>query len=118
MVSIHDYRGQIERALAYSGGTHLFEDVVEGVAAGRMQMWPNGDSVAVTEIIEYPRKKVLHVFLAAGRMSDLTDMIDAAFEWGKAYGCTAMTMAGRHGWRRVLARHGWQPVLSVMEKTA
>lgn len=116
-MNIHDYREQIENALEYSGGTHLFEDVVEGVKTGKMQMWPHPNgSVAITEVICYPRKKVIHVFLAAGEMDDLLDMIDAAAAWGRSQGCTGMTMAGRHGWSRVLDKHGWKSVLTVMER--
>ena len=106
----------IESALAYSGGTHTFDDVVEMVIAGKAQIWPAPRGVAITEIIEYPRKRVLHVFLAAGELDQLTDMIDSAREWGLTQGCTSMTMSGRMGWQRVLDKHGWKPVLVTMER--
>lgn len=109
-------RPWIEAALEYSGGTHDFYDVAEAIAEGRMQLWPATLGCGVTEIVVYPKKKVLHVFLAGGDMNQLTDMIDAAAAWGKAQGCNGMTMAGRKGWERVLARHGWRPVMSVMER--
>lgn len=87
------------------------------VVAGKMQAWPNGDSIAITEVICYPRKKVLNVFLAAGNRTDLTDMIDAAAAWGRSQGCTSMAQIGRHGWTRVLGKFGWKATSTVMERS-
>lgn len=109
-------RHHIEAALEYSGGSHSFDDVRDGVLAGRMQIWPGKHSVAITEIIVYPKKRVLHVFLAGGEMAELIDMIDSAAAWGDAQGCTSVTMSGRRGWERVLGNHGFKPVMIVMER--
>jgi hypothetical protein len=49
-------------------------------------------------------------------MDQLFDMIDDATEWAKGHGCTAMTLAGRPGWQRVLSKHGFTPVLVTMER--
>ena len=114
MIDLSAYRDQIESALAYGGETHLFEDVVASVTDGSMQAWGNGDSIAITEVIVFPRKKTLHCFLAAGKASEVIEMIDSAKAWGKSLGCTAFTIAGRKGWRRVLSKHGWKPTLYVM----
>lgn len=114
--SIHDYREQIEAALKHSGGTHLFEDVVGAVRDGRMQMWANGSTVAITEVIVYPRKKVLHVFLGAGKRNELFEMIESAWAWGQTMGCSSMTLAGRKGWMKLMGKHGFKPTLYVMEK--
>lgn len=115
MVSIHDYRPQIEAALVYAHGTHLFEDVVQMVAESRAQMWVNRDSVAITEIIAYPRKKVLHCFLAGGKSAEIIEMMDSAAAWGRLHGCSSFTIAGRKGWQRVLRKYGWRPTMTVME---
>lgn len=115
--SIHDYRKQIEAALKYSGGTHLFEDVVHAVHDGRMQMWSNGETVAITEVICYPRKKVLHVFIGSGKRKELFEMIDSAWQWGQSIGCSGMTLAGRKGWMKLMGKFGFKPTLYVMEKS-
>jgi hypothetical protein len=109
-------RPWIEDALEYSGGTHTFEDVARSILEGRMQLWPAPRGCAVTEIVLYPRKSVLHVFLAGGEMDQIVDMIDSAVEWSKGQGCESMTIAGRHGWARVLGKHGYKPVMTVLEK--
>jgi hypothetical protein len=114
MIDLEAYRPQIEAALAYSGGTHLFEDVVQGVIDGRMQAWVNGDTIAITEVVVFPRKKTLHCFLAGGKLRGVIEMMPSAIAWGQVQGCTAFTVAGRKGWMRVLSRHGWEPQFYVM----
>ena len=81
-----------------------------------MQLWPTEKACAVTEIVLYPRKKVLHVFLAAGDLDQITDAIDAVAAWGIQQGCESLTMNGRHGWKRVLDKKGWKPIMTVMER--
>lgn len=112
---IERYREMIDSALAYSGGTHTFEDVQELVATGKAQLWPGNASVGVTEIVAFPRKKTLNCWLAAGDLDELLVMMQYAKEWGAAQGCDAMTMSGRMGWQRVLNKHGWKPVFVTME---
>jgi len=114
MIDLEEYRPQIESALAYSGGTHVFEDVAQGVIEGRMQAWVNGGSIAITEIIVFPRKKTLHGFLAAGNMREILDMVPSASEWGKQMGCTGFTLAGRKGWQRVFGKRGWKTAFYVL----
>jgi hypothetical protein len=108
MQQLHRCRKWIEDALEYSGGTHTYADICRGVLNGDFQLWPNDNGCAVTEITVYPMKKVIHVFLAGGSMSDITDMEESAAAWGKAYGCSAMTIAGRSGWKKVLGARGWK----------
>tara|TARA_R110000787_G_scaffold42047_1_gene103377 strand:+ start:16465 stop:16845 length:381 start_codon:yes stop_codon:yes gene_type:complete len=117
MVNLEAYRAWIEAALKYSGGTHSFEDISDGIASGHMQIWPTDKACAVTQIVVYPQKKVLHVFLAAGDLDQITDAIEAVENWGKAQGCESLTMNGRFGWQRVLNKRGWTPTMVMMERS-
>ena len=101
-------RGWIESALAYSGGTHDFFDIVRGVMSGHMQLWSGEHGCAVTEITVYPKRKILHVFLAGGKMDQILDFEESAEQFAKMNDCTAMTLAGRKGWSRVHRDRGWK----------
>jgi len=103
-------RPWIEAALEYSGGTHNFDDVAEALASGKMQLWPAPKGCIVTEIVVYPRKKVLNVFLGAGELDQLMDMHKDVIAWSKAQGCVAVTITGRYGWKKPLTKHGWKPL--------
>ena len=101
-------RPWIEAALEYSGGTHDFIDVVEGLYKGTMQLWPAEKGCIVTEIVVYPKKKMLNVFLGGGNLEQILDMHQDVIEWAKAQGCEALTMTGRFGWKKPLEKHGWE----------
>lgn len=111
------YRRYIEAALEYSPGTHLYEDIVDGVADGRYQFWPGPNSVIVTEIHEYPRSRSLNFFLAGGNLGELEKMVPAIEQWGRTQGCATAVFTGRRGWERTfLARDGWSHRLAVFGK--
>lgn len=109
-------RGWIEAALEYSGGTHIFDDIVASIKSGHMQFWPAPDGCAVTEILSFPRKKILHIFLAGGIKEQIVDMDHSAVEFAKIQGCTGMTVAGRRGWARVLLSKGWTEAFTTLQK--
>jgi len=107
-------RPWLESALALSGGTHLFQDVVECVKLGTMQFWNAPKGCMVTEILEYPQKKVFHIFLAGGDLDQIKDFSDSAIYFAKLNGCSAMTLAGRRGWVKALGDLGWEEKFTTM----
>jgi hypothetical protein len=109
-------RPWIEAALEHSGGTHTFDDIVSAVYAGQMQFWPAENACAVTEIVNFPRRKVLHIFLAGGNMQEIVDMDGPAADFAKANGCTAMTIAGRRGWKKILEHKGYSERFTTLSK--
>ena len=88
-------RPYIEAALLYAKGSHTFEDVKADVEDGVMQFWPGVHSAIITEIIAYPRYRVLNFFLAGGNRAELEAMYPGIEQWGKANGCTRAAMLGR-----------------------
>ena len=110
----------IQSALNKGGNTHEFKDIVDGIISGNMQLWLGANGCAVTEIVVYPNKKVLHVFLAGGDqgqgIEQITDMHDDAMEFGKQQGCIGMTVTGRRGWKKVLQSRGWSEQFTTLLK--
>lgn len=107
-------RDWIQAALDAGGNTHEFEDIVESVQTGRMQFWPAPDACAITEVIRFPRKKFLHIFLAGGNKETIIDMNESAMAFARHLGCDGMSIAGRRGWVRALKNHGWRESLTSM----
>tara|TARA_B100000530_G_scaffold74802_1_gene44353 strand:- start:507 stop:896 length:390 start_codon:yes stop_codon:yes gene_type:complete len=106
----------IEAALEYTGGTHDIIDIYEGLYKGTMQLWPAEKSCLVTEIINYPKMKVLNIFLGGGDLTEILSMHEDVVRWAKDQNCTALNMTGRFGWKKPLARHGWKPMHSSYVK--
>jgi len=109
-------RPWITAALEHSGGTHAWDDVVQGVLSGHMQLWPGEDFAFVTEITRYPRTKVCNMFLGGGNLDSILAMHEPVESWARAQGCAHLTISGRLGWKRSLQQHGWQPLHLVMAK--
>tara|TARA_R100000353_G_scaffold168531_1_gene131105 strand:- start:272 stop:655 length:384 start_codon:yes stop_codon:yes gene_type:complete len=109
-------RPWLQDALDAGGNTHTIEDVVDAVRKRIMQFWPAEDACAVTEILHFPRKKSLHIFLAGGNLDTIVDMRESAEHFAKINGCAMMSVSGRKGWQRVLGKHGYGNTLTVLEK--
>lgn len=117
MIEIADYKDMIEAAIAYNGGTHTYQDVVDAILVGKMQLWPAPDACAVTEIVSYPQTKHCHIFLAAGNLDTILDGQDSVIAWAKAQGCSRITLSGRMGWSKVLKNRGWEtPMLTMIKE--
>lgn len=117
-VDISDFRPQIEAALAYAGGTHTYDDIVDGVSRHALQLWPGIRSVMVTEIVVHPQGHSVNFFLAGGNMAELEAMTPVVLEWAKTRGCKLATLTGRQGWlRSFLTQQGWtKSPLVTLEK--
>lgn len=102
------YRELLEMALARAGGTHTYEDVLNLISIGEMFFWPASKSCLVTEIVQYPRLRALHVFLAAGDLTEIKDMESSLISFAKSLKCSAISMSGRKGWAKALKELGWQ----------
>ena len=83
---------------AYAYGAFTIQDVFEDIMKGDMQFWPGKKSVAVTQIVPYPNKKIVHCFVAAGDIIELEVTHDKIIAWAKTEGCEAMTLSGGSGW--------------------
>lgn len=98
----------IEAALVYCNGTHEWDDIVAGIASSKMQLWAAPRGCIVTEIVVYPRKKVINIFLAGGELDQIMDMEHDIGQWAKSHGCTGGMMTGRLGWKKPLTENGWK----------
>jgi hypothetical protein len=110
-------RPWIEAALPYCRGTHTIEDIEDGIASGQFVFWAGQKSAIITEILNYPRKRVLHYFLIGGDLHELVEFMEPRItQWAKEHGCTAVSGAGRKGFERVFARSGYVPAWRVIIK--
>lgn len=95
------------KALPYTGGTHELGDIGDMVADGSLQLWAGEASAALTELQEFPRMSVCHIFLAAGEKEELHDILEEIEAWAWTRGCSRITITGRKGWVRDLADRGF-----------
>lgn len=109
-------RAFLEPALRRNGGTHEWGDVAGLVLDGKAQLWPAKDAAMVTELVTYPRKKVLNLWLGGGKLSRLLDMGASIEVFAQSQGCDAITIHGRRGWERALKANGARALHTTLIK--
>lgn len=99
----------IKKALEYGHGEYDWADVVREVLLQNWLLWLGKDSCVVTQFVEFPRKKSLHILLGAGELEEIKRMVDGSITpFAKVNGCTDMTLVGRKGWKKVFNDIGWK----------
>lgn len=109
-------RAKLERAVAEDGGMTTLADVVQAIRDGRAQFWQQGDTVAVTEMLRYPRGLALRHWLAAGNLRDGCALLPTIEDWARERGALRAEALGRRGWARLARRHGYAPRATLYVK--
>ena len=92
----------------HSEGELSPDDFYEVLANGDMQLWTavqDNEILAsmVTQIVPYPRKRVLRIIsIAGGEMDKWIEYIPLIEEWALSVGCTSLECWGRKGWLKIL----------------
>lgn len=96
-----------QAALARGAGEYWLEDVLRFLSDGSWQAWGAFSldegllACAATEVVEYPRARILFLHMAGGREGGAVGaMWPLVREWGRSQGCRAMRFMGRKGWAR------------------
>ena len=106
--ALEKWKDQINDALQYAEGTHTFDDVAAMIMNGRLVFIPMEDAFYVVEVVEYPRKKVLNIFLAGGELRTVLTSVKEIEHVAKNAGCSAVTLSGRRGWEKYAKECGWR----------
>lgn len=114
----------LERAMQFADGEFTLDEARRSIQDGRFQLWLAWDSAqrralgaGVTEIFDYPRKRVCFLVLWASEAPRVRwlDGLETVERWAKEQGCAAMRLLGRKGWGRVLA--GYRPQYTVFVRS-
>lgn len=114
----------LETAVAVTNGRYSTYDVYVLLQQQRMHLWIafDGDRVIhgieVTQIIDYPSKRVLaSLFTAGKRLREWREpMMDVLSRWARDNDCDAIEGQGREGWIKMLEPYGVKRGLVNFEK--
>lgn len=98
---------QLERGLREMGGTHSITDIINGVQSGTLQSFIEGETWAVTTIVETPKKRILEIWLVVGDMPDAEKLHDTVEAYARAHGCHMLRTIARKGWVKQARPRGW-----------
>ena len=110
----------IEKALRYAEGELIPEDIKKHLDAGNLRLWvalqdKNVIASMVTEIIQYPRKKIVRVITLAGKNMDLWyDFLPMVEGYAIRHGCSSLEAWTRRGMTRKL--RDWRHSYDIITK--
>ena len=107
-MTAHPYHRKLARVLDRMGGFYTPQDVLVGIAAGKMQSFVEGDSWAITQIAVFPRATVLEILVALGDLDELRILHDRVLAFAEEIGASVVQAYGRRGWMADAARRGWK----------
>ena len=107
-------------ALKYSDNKYTIDDILHHILQRNMQLWVIEDNdhaihaAIVTQIVQYPNKKVMFILLVAGvKFDDWSHVLHNFILFAKDHQCDAIQGYGRAGWERRLAPLGFKKIHTV-----
>lgn len=112
---LRDLANQLEKwydhivdAMQYAEGTHTFDDIATMILQGQLVFITLDEGFYIVEVIQYPRKKVLNIFLAGGDLKVLLEKRHDLETVARNAGCSGITLSGRRGWEKYAKECGWR----------
>lgn len=100
---------RFQKALHFGLDTHRPEDVVAEIRAGKMQIFHNDRAAVITEIVDTPQRRYLHVFLSCGELAGVLALQPDIDAFCREHKCEYQTATARKGMEKVLPALGWNP---------
>lgn len=108
---------RLSRALFVGGDTHTLMDIFLGLQFGKLQSFAQGNAWAVTQIAEFPQKKILEIILAVGEdVQEVLALEAVIIQFCKMQGIREMRAYGRPGWRKFAKGLGWKETTRTFTK--
>lgn len=112
----------INSALDYSDYKFTEKSVRDACIRKEMQLWvaeskKNIEACAVTQIVDYPGKKILIIMFAAGKfVENWLPFIHILDKYAYHNGCRSIEIYGRKGWVKKLSPFGYEQIHAVYRK--
>ena len=106
---------KMRRALKIGDDLFNLEDIEAGLASGDLQGHVEGDTWAITQVHQWPRKKAVNVLFVVGSLENSLKIETKVSEWAKEQGATLLTAVGRGGWWQHKTP-GWKVVGNLYSK--
>ena len=82
-------------------GTYNWSDVVENVKQGRWFLLALPNSALLIEFLQYPKKRVLYVLAAGGKLEEILKTENDVISIAKEMNCSSIEVRGRLGFEKI-----------------
>jgi hypothetical protein len=101
------YMQQLQELLHDMGGTHTYEDIHGLLDTGALQSFVEGDTWAVTSVIQFPQAAVMDIFFVVGELKDFDALEKRIETFAREIGVTFMRVYARKGFEYLMSRRSW-----------
>lgn len=107
-MTIHPYHRHLARALDRWGGVYTVSDILAAISEGKMQSFTEGDSWAITQVVQFPRARMLEILLVLGDLEACRKLHDRVLQYARDNDISLIQAYGRRGWINDAERRGWR----------
>lgn len=110
------YQEKMSRVLRRMGGLYSFEDIMDKIRTGHMQSFAHRNTWVVTEVHDYPRRRVLDILFLVGDIADVHVLHHKVVTFAEGCGATLIRAFGRPGWTIFVRAYNWEAVDVIYHK--
>ena len=109
------FREKVEKSLALAGNSRTFAGLIGEVVDSHAQVFHDDEGVVVTQIEDTETGfRLLNIWVMAGELDSVLELLEAAVEWGRSVGATSAMGLGRRGWGKTsIIEKGWKPEMTL-----
>jgi hypothetical protein len=107
---------RVRKALRIFGDVSKFEDVIEGLRTGKYQIFQNDHGVCITQIKEGNGRRYLYLFICAGELPGVMDLLPVVTDFARLNGCKWLESCSRLGFEKVMIGHGFKKKAIIFVK--
>ena len=83
-------------------------DIKEKIGQGVFHIWPGKDAFYISSFGEFPKYRILNLFLCGGNYEELEEMLKSIEQFAKQWECKYLYGGGRKGWLRKIKHLGFE----------
>jgi hypothetical protein len=106
----------IHEAVALGSNFETVEQVEQRIESGQYQFFAAPTWAVITEVQEYPNRRVLMVMYAGGSLEEMMANEHELKIFANAAQCDGVGIAGRLAWLRILPKYGYRFAAVLMLK--
>jgi hypothetical protein len=107
-MNAHPYHRRLARVLDRMGGAYLVSDILAAIAEGKMQSFAEGDTWAITQVIDYPRVRALEILAVVGEHEQFRKLHERILQYARDNDIGLVQAYGRRGWLPDANANGWK----------
>jgi hypothetical protein len=89
---------KVARALSHANNVYELSDIERALFSGDMQSHVYRETMAITQIQVWPRRKAVHILFVIGNLEDSMVLEGQIHEWARHVDADLITAVGREGW--------------------